>query len=402
MEAAKNRISAPAGQWRAGLALAGLLLGSGCSVPNHMHITEGVAPQNVDLNVRFRTTYYFRVFDFCWQAKAVLDGGVAYRDIIPETDTIYRYRMTGKASALGSQIKFESGTLDAAQIDPFGSDAVYNADIGGYLVRSKEVAEQEADQASGRRAADGPRRDALARYDRLVTLHEEVAKRPAPPGVNPDPKLALLEGIEAAMAKALDIYVGTLTGPLSTDDHALLTAMSEKLAAIEKKMTPAPAVAAAAAASPTVEEVATAAATKATQAAIAEIKAQIDRRIDQGDTARPLGSQCPSGGIARKGFQIMGPEGMQNFDQDKRLILAMHTSAKPLIETLQEYSSRVIKGKANPAEQLLPLVRENMRVIEAGRAMDRVALKAAGDSRPSVTEVFDAALLAYQPPEKAK
>jgi len=130
--------------------------------------------------------------------------------------------------------------------------------------------------------------------------------------------------------------------------------------------------------------------------------------IPAADTAspspKPLGALCPAGGVVQKGFQIMGPEGMQTFDQDKRLILAMHTSAKPLIETLQEYSGRVIRGRVNPAEQLLPLVRENMRVIETDRTLDRLALKGAGETKLGIDEIFDAALATFQPAvaEKAK
>jgi len=142
------------------VALFSLVLGTACSVPNHMHVTEGVAPQNVDLNVRFRTTYYFRVFDFCWQADLPVEGGVSYRDIIPATDTIYRYRMTGKASALGSQIKFESGTINADQIDPFGSDVVYDRDAGGYIHRTQEEAKRKRRTRGrrGRPARPGPLR----------------------------------------------------------------------------------------------------------------------------------------------------------------------------------------------------------------------------------------------------
>ncbi|MEM9602264.1 MAG: hypothetical protein AAGA11_05335 [Pseudomonadota bacterium] len=64
-------------------------------------------------NVRFRTTYYFRVIDFCGSDT---DGeSVAI-------DSLYRFRMSGKAHPGLSQVKFESGTLTAQQVDPFGAE----------------------------------------------------------------------------------------------------------------------------------------------------------------------------------------------------------------------------------------------------------------------------------------
>ena len=125
-------------------------MAAACAVPGHMHVTNGIAPQNADTNVRFRTTYYFRVFDFCWNDKTTVDTGLLYKNIVPETDTLYRYRMTGKASALANQIHFESGTLDATQIDPFGASVSYNSDANGWVARTRgEVAaEAQADDTS--------------------------------------------------------------------------------------------------------------------------------------------------------------------------------------------------------------------------------------------------------------
>ena len=38
---------------------------AGCAVPEHQRVRDGVEPEHVDTDVRFRTTYFFRVFDFC-------------------------------------------------------------------------------------------------------------------------------------------------------------------------------------------------------------------------------------------------------------------------------------------------------------------------------------------------
>jgi hypothetical protein len=142
------------------LAAGLFLLCAACTVPEHMHVTEGAAPQHVDTDVRFRVNYYFRVFDYCWSADSVLalqstdkkSTGAAYRQIIPETDTLYRYRMTGKSSALFNKVKFESGTLKKEQIDPFGTDVTFNRDIGGFLVRNEGEAKAEARALADSRA----------------------------------------------------------------------------------------------------------------------------------------------------------------------------------------------------------------------------------------------------------
>ncbi|MGE0470928.1 MAG: hypothetical protein AB7L09_14930 [Nitrospira sp.] len=98
---------------------------------------SGIDPKYQDQDVRFRTTYYFRVFDIC----DVLDEDnrlLEYKQ--PDTifnkrtkgiyklqnDSLYRFRMTGKASALFHDIAFESGTLRAEQIDPFGASIDYD------------------------------------------------------------------------------------------------------------------------------------------------------------------------------------------------------------------------------------------------------------------------------------
>ena len=90
-----------------------LLILTNCSVPNHMHLERGLSPEHSDMNVRFRSTYYFRTFDYCWNGNARFGSTERYRDIVPQTDTIYRFRMTGKAKTLTNKVKFESGILPA-------------------------------------------------------------------------------------------------------------------------------------------------------------------------------------------------------------------------------------------------------------------------------------------------
>ncbi|MFC1747612.1 hypothetical protein ACFL2V_02270, partial [Pseudomonadota bacterium] len=51
-----------------------LLTISACTVPTHMRVRDGDDPANIDKDVRFRTTYYFRVFDQCGMPKVSSSG----------------------------------------------------------------------------------------------------------------------------------------------------------------------------------------------------------------------------------------------------------------------------------------------------------------------------------------
>ena len=378
---------------RAARVVAVLLAGqlaAACVVPKHMHVTDGVSPQGVDTNVRFRTTYYFRVFDYCWTAGADLATGAAYQKIVPESDTLYRYRMTGKASSLGSRIKFESGTLHREQIDPFGADVKYNRDIDGFIYRSRDDAKQEAKLAADAAAARAASTRALGQFQTLADMLKADQTKP----INLQMTAATKAKVEAAMQDALQRYVGTLTAP---PDAKTLEAIDAANAAIAKLTARVEALEKPPAAAP--------------PSAVAQLKEELSAEIDKlKSTVASLEGKavlgnidefCSIGEHRRRGFQIMGPEGMRPFDQDQRLILAMHTSAEPLIETLSEYSARILQPPVNSSEQLLPLVREANRTMEARRALDLEAIGVAEDDKTrTLAGIFDAAAKAFTPEAK--
>src|SRR5438874_191077 len=76
---------------------------AGCSVSKSMRVRSGEDPTHKDEDVRFRTTYYFRVFDACEginemqetdpRSDTVLEGkkGGPYH---LKADSLYRFRMT--------------------------------------------------------------------------------------------------------------------------------------------------------------------------------------------------------------------------------------------------------------------------------------------------------------------
>jgi hypothetical protein len=129
-----------------------LIVTAGCSVSKSMLIRTGEDPVHKDNDVRFRTTYYFRVFDACEGLSEVPNpnartdtvlGGVRQGPYHLRTDSLYRFRMTGKAYALFQRIHFESGTLRKEEIDPFGSNVVFDSKTNRFAYKSREETEHD-------------------------------------------------------------------------------------------------------------------------------------------------------------------------------------------------------------------------------------------------------------------
>lgn len=138
--------------------LAGCTIGD---VPAALRIDSGMAPDKQDQYTRFRTTYYFRVLDSCKidennvfqdkpnsaKLKDYANSGSFTERQSGKTkvvnDTVYRFRMTGKASALFNKVSFGSGILRADQIDPFGNKVEYRNGAfevkSGHVVREREL-----------------------------------------------------------------------------------------------------------------------------------------------------------------------------------------------------------------------------------------------------------------------
>jgi hypothetical protein len=146
----------------------------GCGLPAHMELVKGVEPANEDTDVRFRTTYYFRVFDVC-DKQGIGEAATQQASLFPPErpsgqlrvlkDSIYRFRMTGKASSLFSKVNFESGTLASYQIDPFGANVAFDQTNGQFYFKSQADVQADA------------RQDASFRnIERYRKLKEEFAK----------------------------------------------------------------------------------------------------------------------------------------------------------------------------------------------------------------------------------
>jgi hypothetical protein len=203
----------------------GALLLDAC-MPADMHVNRGLDPKLADDDVRFRTTYYFRTFDYCWDFNAKMRQSstgedFSYRSIIPKTDTLYRYRMTGKASSTFSRIRFESGVLKAAVLDPFGTQVSFSEAADGFIVRGasevKEAAERSAEQ-------DRLRAGKLEQLKSLTGYYL---------GLDPNSASEVRTAALEALKKALEDYRGASPAPSSLEGKQL----QDAIGAVEAKTT---------------------------------------------------------------------------------------------------------------------------------------------------------------------
>jgi hypothetical protein len=318
-----------------------------------MQVREAGDPVHADKDVAFRTTYYFRVFDYC-SIRDRLDGE---RVDVPLNDTLYRFIMTGKSSTLLTNIRFESGTLSAQEIDPFGSTVEYDKDVGRFRLLSREDVETEI-----------RREQAIKSYERLYALYDGITKK------KPEDDTSL-DSLRTALVKALQAFIGEFQEASIGPGKAELQQIAEGQITLAELEEP----------KDEVSKVTVPFTVQGPQPPKHNFEMVLERLDDgtlkatvkekQGKvvaslvTAKPiecLRNQIPD----RRGFQILGPEGWRTFDQDERLLMVMSTDAQPLIGTMKELSQRLIQSRA-PAlafERALPV--ERLRVANTKQSLD--------------------------------
>lgn len=462
--------------WGKFSCLAIVALQVGCSVPVHQRVSDGIQPEHVDTNVRFRTTYYFRVFDFCPPTKphyakdsTGIRGGASQNrapadpvlspgdsKLLILTDSLYRFRMTGKANALTNRIHFESGTLRASEIDPFGANIEFDQENNRFFhVSARETKRRAIESMELKRVRDakrdiepelrelikergkledatgiagGARKDSLdkliqkktATLEALVDREHVLLLAQSPLEVVPKPSVpdavfavTRLDQSAQAMAKLLDessearkelnqpLALGELpeSGSATAFGREVRIALENLLRAAEdkteqmkqaqqeleekrdtekKRVTDA---------NEKLEEdegfkqarnaaakgralLAKARGLTAELARISVSNAALSARAPAASPGRASGSDAPEqiicgdGNPARRGFQIMGPEGWRTFDQDERLVMAMSSSAKPLIGVIKELASRINAQQLSESERRLPFAIEHLRTLE--------------------------------------
>ena len=142
-------------------------------VPSQLRVDSGIDPDKQDEYVRFRTTYYFRVVDSCKVEEGVSTGDYELRSGVFRArqrgllrivnDSLYRFRMTGQASALFDKVRFESGVLRAEQIDPFGAAVVYDSNSSTFRV-----------EPANSRRENAQRDEVYTEIERLRKLSKEI------------------------------------------------------------------------------------------------------------------------------------------------------------------------------------------------------------------------------------
>ena len=190
----------------------------GCSIAPEHHVRRGAEPKYQDENVAFRNTYYFRVFDYCSNYN---DANNQYESVVPEIKALYRFKMTGKSDTLFNKVRFESGTLRSSEIDPLGSEVIYDENIK----RFRYASTGETQRAAGRAEAWQRYRDLLDEYTRLQSLNENSA-------VNSLQNQA--HALEIALAKSIGRHDFSDSKPLSTRFDADLGASQTLLATLNK------------------------------------------------------------------------------------------------------------------------------------------------------------------------
>ncbi len=342
---------------------------SGCTnIPGSMKIDGGSRPNNIDDFVRFRTTLYFRTFDYClnkeWRKIASfkdpdkLPSSDVY--ILPDTDTLYRFRMTGKAVSGTTQVRFESGTLDASVIDPFGAVIERNPDTGRPQFVSQSDLEQRNRTAEARRG-----------FDRLLRLLGELPEESASDEFNTSLQQVRTK-ILNQMETAVEGYGGVneQTDPEALIGSALLDAIRTKNADV------------------TADDL-NSALTPLLELIDGSERREASSTQVSSDGSGAVANRCANG-VVRRGYQIMGPEGWRTFNQDERLIMAMSSSAAPLIQSLQRVSNNVLNARASDSDLVLPLVQESLVIQTAESTLSNVGAASEDNIKTTLEEVKNA------------
>ena len=390
-----------------------VLLGA-CARPPSTTVREGGDPFHVDKDVAFRTTYYFRVFDYCVARK--LKNRKFDEIVVPLADSLYRFRMTGKSATLLSNIKFESGILKAWEVDPFGAKVEFDSNTNRFRVISPQEADADARRAAIKRDIE----EMIVMYKRLKKITnnkpaDTESKKILPPGILGKMVSAIQRKIEELSSissgptdDGLAAGQSDIRAPLSNKQKSailkeavetVLTAAlkddrelsQEKIQAIVNDGYNASTLSDADLARPGFIERAVkqtfSNAQNIIMAMIPQNTIEIQKRLagisallklTEDDVSAkfargqpPPSIHCPEDAPVRRGFQVLGPEGWRTFDPDERLIMAMSSSTAPLVSTLKELSNRVLNARDNPAAELLPIAQEQKRMAQTERDLDK-------------------------------
>lgn len=287
-----------------------LLLAGGCStignVPPAMRIDLWEHPAHQDEQVRFRTTYYFRIVDSCkvqegWNqsgdSKDYTEGQGPFKvrqsgKLKIMSDSLYRFRMTGKASALFAKIRFESGVLRSEEIDPFGSQVALDKDTNTFRVIPANAMRENA------------RRDEIIReIDRLTKLRRSLDNDDK--AKNKDLIATMIENQIKLLGNENDSGGGSSKNANTGGFNAATTELL-----------------------------------------------------------------CPDGRPTQRSYFLYGPEGVRRLDPDERLLMAMTSDSKPLIGMMQQLAGKSLHGQQIHENEWKVIADERASVSNARRDIE--------------------------------
>jgi len=422
------------------LCAAGAAL-TACGIADAVSVGKGNNPEFADDMVRFRTTYYFRTLDVCavpdnsqvdntfsnrLTGKQVFIRKARIKEVL--SDSLYRFRMTGKASPW-SKVHFESGTLKSWQIDPFSSVAAYDKQNNRFYWKSQASTQSDAQEAevlntverlsdlSKKLKKDSPivasgidtmiaqklasltpegankvslsRQLAYAQSIRKIST-DALAKgqKAATPTIEPQPSSFVEtqnldtstpdtnKGTEEASTvtkenalETIDGYIGGMLENITTLSGFITTVGKdkEKLNIVKQAL----------------------ASAKTAYSMMITLRQQLANGEDTPVAGVSQTGKCSPGAKFRRGFQLIGPEGVKIFDQDDRLLMAMSSSAAPVIGAIQELSGRMLQQKVGISGRLLPLVRERVRLMEAENLAKDMEKLSATDQSTKLQAIID-------------
>lgn len=358
---------------------------SGCAswgdVPAALRVDSGLEPQHIDDQVRFRTTYYFRVLSGCRidttpEDERSADSSPFMKrvrgEFKPLRDSLYRFRMTGQAAALYSQVHFESGVLKKSQIDSFGSAIRYNEQSNSFVPVSADDLQADAK----RQIARGEVRDLRALYQEIkddksleLTTKEALLAKVVLIIEERLEQLNQLRAVSAPLRVATDepkesakvgdtpsVQPDPKIGEQATELQAKLSEANDALASQKTKET----------------------------ATLKDLSKTIEGRLKELEGAKSRDDAERSfsceGKPSETKYYLLGPEGTKELDPNDRLLLALSIDSKPLISALQQLSEPKFQTAGRELKTMEHLLEERGRILDAQKTL----LRATGDLQREV------------------
>lgn len=89
--------------------------------------------------------------------------------------------------------------------------------------------------------------------------------------------------------------------------------------------------------------------------------------------------KCYANSSPNQEFLVLGPEGWRKFDPNYRLIMAMSTNGKPIIQPIKEMSGRILNAKSEQKEDGMMVKNYKKQILKAESYLNKTSKKNAED-----------------------